>query len=79
MHNIKHLRKSFSDENILNLVLRKSFYPYNYMDSFEKFKERQLPPKEAFYNRLKEEHISDDDYEHVKNVWSALHMDLHNF
>ena len=30
------------------LLLRKSVYPYEYMDSLEKFDETTLPPKEAF-------------------------------
>ena len=39
-------------------------YPYDYMDNMNKFQERQLPPKEAFFSYLTEEHISDEDYQH---------------
>jgi hypothetical protein len=50
--------------------------------SHEKFNKTSLPPKEAFYNNLKEEHISDEDYEQVQNVWRVFEMktlgDLHN-
>ena len=35
----KHLSQEF-DSNILNLVKRKSFYPYEYISDFEKFKEK---------------------------------------
>jgi len=31
-----------------------------------------LPPKDAFYSSLKEEGISDTDYEQVQNVWKKL-------
>jgi len=31
-----------------------------------------LPPKDAFYSSLKEEGISDDDYERAQNVWKEL-------
>ncbi|KAK3107612.1 hypothetical protein FSP39_018279 [Pinctada imbricata] len=80
--NFRHFRQTFCDDNIAKLLLRKNVYCYDYMDSFDRFKEEQLPPKEAFYNRLKKEHISNEDYEQVRTVWSTLNMktlgDLHD-
>ena len=35
-----------------SLILRKGVYPYEYMDSFERFNETSLPPKEAFYSNF---------------------------
>ena len=32
------------------LLLRKRFYPYEYMDDWEKVNETLLPEKEDFYN-----------------------------
>ena len=37
------------DINKFTLLLRKGFYPYEYMDSWERFDEELLPNKEAFY------------------------------
>ena len=34
--------------NSFLLLLRKGVYPYEYMDSWEKFDETTIPPKEAF-------------------------------
>ena len=48
------------------LLLRKGIYPYEYIDSWKKFNENTIPPKEAFYSELNLESISDADYEHVK-------------
>ena len=45
------------------MLLRKGVYPYEYMDSWEKFDETTLPPKEAFYSNLNLEDISDENYE----------------
>ena len=39
----KYLSQEF-DNNVLDLVKQKGFYPYEYMNHFEKFKE-QLPSK----------------------------------
>ena len=58
----------------LSLVKRKGVYPYEYMDSLERFKENKLPPKEAFYSRLTGEGISNEDYEHAKKVWEVFGM-----
>ena len=54
------------------LLLRKGVYPYEYMDSWEKFDETTLPPKEAFYSNLNLEDISDEDYAHAQKVWDVF-------
>ncbi|KAK3748543.1 hypothetical protein QZH41_001377 [Actinostola sp. cb2023] len=54
------------------LLLRKGVYPYEYMDSWERFEECQLPPKEAFYSKLSDTHISDQDYTHAQKVWEVF-------
>ena len=56
----------------LFLLLGKGIYPYEYMDSWEKFDETSIPPKEAFYSELNEEGISDADYEHFQKVWEVF-------
>ena len=35
---------------IFFFLLRKGVYPYEYMDSWERFDETSLPDKEAFYS-----------------------------
>ena len=56
------------------LLLRKSVYPYEYMDSWEKFDETALPPKEDFYSNLTLEDISDEDYAHAQRVWDVFEI-----
>ena len=53
-----------SDINKFVLFLRKGVYPYEYMDSWKRFDETSLPDKEAFYSKLNEKDISDEDYAH---------------
>ena len=52
------------------------------MDTPEKLKETQLPPKEAFYSGLNDEGISDKNYEHAQEVWKTFEIknleDYHN-
>ena len=50
------------------LFLRKGVYPYEYMDSWERFDETSLPDKEAFYSVLNLEGITDKDYNHTQKL-----------
>ena len=60
------------DLNKFILLLRKGVYPYEYMESCERFKETSLPEKEAFYSNLNMEDITDVDYKHPKIVFKNL-------
>ena len=44
------------------------------MDSWEKFDETTLPPKEAFYSNLNLEDISDEDYVYAQKVWDVFEI-----
>ena len=69
----KYLSQDFHN-NELDLVKQKGFYPYEYMSSFEKFKE-QLPSKKKFYSSLtSQKKNSDKEYEHVLKVWNKSEM-----
>ena len=53
------------DINKFIILLRKGVYPYEYIDSWDKFNQAELPSKNDFYSKKKLEHISDKDYEHT--------------
>ena len=50
------------------LLIRKGIYPYEYMDSWDKFEETSLPPAKHSYSNLNMSGISDADYEHACRV-----------
>lgn len=54
------------------LLIKKGVYPYEYMNSFEKFGERQLPTKENFFSTLSGEGIGEKEWEHGQEVWKAF-------
>ena len=56
-------------------MLRKGVYPYEYMDSWERFNETSLPSKEDFYSNLKMENIDDIDYRHGNNVFKRFKLE----
>ena len=70
---LKYTSKRFQKEK-LNLMARKGIYPYDYMDSFEKFNKTELPTKEEFYSILNNKHVSDEDYCHAKKVWNTFQL-----
>ena len=51
------------------LLFKKGVYPYEYIDSFERFNEKSLPEKEKFYSKLNGKEITEEEYEHAKKVW----------
>ena len=44
-------------ENKLKLLCYKGVYPYEYVDSHQRFSETTLPPKVAFYSQITRNHI----------------------
>ena len=69
----KNILKYYTQEQV-ELIRQKGFYPYEYMDTEEKFNDTKLPPKEAFYSKLAGRGISRKDYEHACNVWNTFKM-----
>ena len=70
----------------LNLLTDKGVYPYDYMNSWDKFDEKKLPKKEDFYSQLYEENITDKDSTRANIVWKHFNIknlgeyhDLHNW
>ena len=58
----------------LSLMSQKGVYPYNHMDSFEKFDQMKLPTKDQFYSVLNDQHITNDEYNHAKRVWKTFNI-----
>ena len=84
----KHLLSEFPIDK-LELLKGKDAYPYEWVDSYEKFNYQELPPKECFYSSIKDGkrdndngHISNEQYLHLQNVWNTFNFntfrDFHN-
>ena len=69
---IVHTKNRFQEKT--SLCLRKGVYPYDYMDNPERLQETQLPPKRAFYSKLNNKDISDEDYTHAQKIWKEFEM-----
>ena len=68
--NLIYTSKVFKGKR-LNLMSQK-VYPYDFMNSFEKFNHMELPTKDQFYSILNDQHITDDEYVNSKKVWKTF-------
>ena len=57
-----------------NLMKQKGTYPYDYMDSFQKFNDTQLPIKKDFFSILYNQHITHEQYNHAQTVWNTFDL-----
>ena len=53
--------------NHFGLTRRKGVYPYDYMDSFDRFDETKLPSQDA--SKWSVSPCSDSEYTHATRVW----------
>ncbi|GBN06597.1 hypothetical protein AVEN_226359-1 [Araneus ventricosus] len=80
MKYINYLKSKFRETSLdfpddkLDLITRKGVYPYDYMNSKDKYEETKLPAKDKFYNGLNECHITDEEYQHAQRVWKAFNI-----
>ena len=69
----KNISKYYTPEEV-ELIKQKGFYPYEFMNTEEKFNDTKLPPREVFYSKLSGKGISEKDYKHACNVWNTFKM-----
>ena len=56
------------------LLVRRGVYPYEYMDSWERFDETLLSDKKPFYGELYLEDITSKDYTHAQKLIEKLKL-----
>ena len=56
----------------LELVKKEGIYPYEYFNSFKKFRESKLPDIDCFLSSLKDCCVSEKEYQTTCNVWKVF-------
>ena len=59
-----------------DLLTRKEVYPYEYVNSWDRFSETQLPPIDVFYSNQNMSSMSVEDYQHTQQAWKEF--GIHN-
>ncbi|XP_044594088.1 probable DNA polymerase [Cotesia glomerata] len=70
----KITKKYYPNFEEFKLVTRKGVFPYEFIDSIDKLNYNHLPEKKLFYSKLNDDDISNEDYQHAKNVWSKFNI-----
>jgi hypothetical protein len=73
--NFVHLREAFAtvtDEEGIEMLLRKGVYPYDYMGSEARLQETCLPARQHFFSRLTNKECSEEDYDRAQRVWAKF-------
>ena len=58
----------------LNLVKQKGIYPYEYFNSFRRFKESKLPDIDCFFSSLKDCCVSEKEYQRACDIWKVFEI-----
>ena len=67
------MENQFADES-MNLLCQKGIFCYTWLNAQDKFDCNELPPRDAFFNDLKEEPCDPEDYQRAVNVWRHFRM-----
>jgi len=73
--NFVQLRAAFgslTDEEGIEMLLRKGVYPYDYMGDKARLQETCLPARQHFFSRLTKKECSEEDYEYAQRVWAKF-------
>ncbi|XP_075157947.1 uncharacterized protein LOC142231214 [Haematobia irritans] len=66
------VRSNFSNDHEFKIMRRKGVFCYEYLDSFQKLKDINLPSIENFYSKLTNKSCSQEDYNHAIEVWTTF-------
>ncbi|CAG4948070.1 unnamed protein product [Colias eurytheme] len=61
---------STSNEEDFKRLTKKGVFPYEFVKDFDALNQYQLPMQSQFYSTLTDSFISNEDYNHAKDVWN---------
>lgn len=62
------MRKYYDDIDKFKLMTRKGIFPYEYVDSWAKLDETELPERKDCFSKLNNAGISKQNYDHANHV-----------
>lgn len=67
-----NVRKYFDNDEKFFLIRQKGVFPYSYLDRYEKLNDTVLPNQSQFYDVLRKDSITQEDYERACKVWNVF-------
>ena len=78
----KNCSDHFKNDNEFDLMISKGIYPYEYMDSYDRMSDTELPSIDKFYSKLYKKDCSPKEYRIAQEVWTQFRcktmLDYHN-
>lgn len=74
LDNFIECKKKFKNNEQLDLITSKGVYPYDFMNTFDKFNLPSLPSMKDFHSQLSEKDITKKAYNHAHNVWQKFNI-----
>ena len=72
-HDFPLLKQVIESEEKQALAIRKGVYPYEFVrDLSGLLRQEELPAREQFYSCLLQGTVSEEEYEHARNVWKTF-------
>lgn len=68
------IKKYFNDDDDskFKLVTRKGIFPYEYLNSWNKLHDTQLPSRQNFFSKIKNCEVSESEYQYARRVWKEF-------
>ena len=73
-YNFRYFFAEFDSKEEAECLLQKNVYPYDYVDTEEKLNEKTLPPIECFYSSIKDEGVSQEEYDNACQVFEKMNL-----
>ncbi len=67
-----YTQKYFNKKKFDEYIFQKGYMPYEYITNGSKLKEKNLPPRECFYNSLTCRHITEEQYDHANKMFKVF-------
>ena len=68
-----YTKEHFNQKELFEMVKKKGIFPYDYIDSINRFEETRLPNRRDFNNKLRDTRVEVQDYRGAKLTWKKLH------
>ena len=68
----KHTRQLYLEESTFLKLLKKGFFPYEYLTGIDVLNECKLPEREHFYSSLTKKTITPEQYQHAQSMFTVL-------
>jgi len=72
---LKHTKIQYPDQDQFKFAKSKNYFPYEYLDSIDKLKDKELPGHQLFFSSLDDTNITEDEYKFAQEAWNTFNCE----